>query len=94
MKTIVITGASDGIGAEMARQLAQRHGAAVALVLAARNEEALHAVAAQCPQLLQRRLVFDASGDDRKPQLVRTGSTGGGGALPALTCHSAYRLIM
>jgi short-subunit dehydrogenase len=48
MKTIVITGASDGIGAEMARQLAQRQGAAVALVLAARNEEALQAVAAQC----------------------------------------------
>lgn len=48
MKTIVITGASDGIGAEMARQLAQRHGAAVALVLAARNEAALDAVAAQC----------------------------------------------
>ena len=48
MKTIVITGASDGIGAEMARQLAQRHGAAVALVLAARNEAALNAVAAQC----------------------------------------------
>lgn len=48
MKTIVITGASDGIGAEMARQLARRHGAAVALVLAARNEEALDAVAAQC----------------------------------------------
>ncbi len=47
MKTIVITGASDGIGAEMARQLAQRHGAAVALVLAARKEEALNAVAAQ-----------------------------------------------
>jgi short-subunit dehydrogenase len=48
MKTIVITGASDGIGAEMARQLAQRHGAAVALVLAARNEAALNGVAAQC----------------------------------------------
>jgi short-subunit dehydrogenase len=48
MKTIVITGASDGIGAEMARQLAQRHGPAVALVLAARKEEALNAVAAQC----------------------------------------------
>lgn len=48
MKTIVITGASDGIGAEMARQLAQRHGAEVALVLAARSEDALNAVAAQC----------------------------------------------
>jgi len=48
MKTIVITGASDGIGAEMARQLAKRHGASIALVLAARNEEALHTVAAAC----------------------------------------------
>ncbi|WP_395060257.1 SDR family oxidoreductase [Polaromonas sp.] len=48
MKTIVITGASEGIGAEMARQLAQRHGAQLSLVLAARNEEALQAVAAQC----------------------------------------------
>lgn len=48
MKTIVITGASDGIGAEMARQLAKRHGASIALVLAARNEEALNTVAAAC----------------------------------------------
>jgi short-subunit dehydrogenase len=48
MKTIIITGASDGIGAEMARQLAQRHGAGVALVLAARQRQALDAVAAQC----------------------------------------------
>lgn len=48
MTSIVITGASEGIGAEMARQLAQRHGAQAALVLAARNEEALQAVAAQC----------------------------------------------
>ena len=48
MKTIVITGASDGIGAEIARQLAQRHGAQAALVLAARNPDALNAVAAQC----------------------------------------------
>lgn len=48
MKTIVITGASDGIGAEMARQLATRHGASAALVLAARNEEALKEVSAEC----------------------------------------------
>ncbi|MBK8070676.1 MAG: SDR family oxidoreductase [Ramlibacter sp.] len=48
MKTIVITGASDGIGAEMARQLAASLKSEVALVLAARNEEALAAVAAQC----------------------------------------------
>ncbi|MFI5446688.1 SDR family oxidoreductase [Polaromonas sp. UC242_47] len=48
MKTIVITGASDGIGAEIARQLAQRHGAQAALVLAARNKDALNVVATQC----------------------------------------------
>jgi short-subunit dehydrogenase len=50
MKAIVITGASDGIGAEIARQLAQSLGAQAALVLAARNEPALDAVAAQCRQ--------------------------------------------
>ena len=48
MKTIVITGASDGIGAEIARQLAARHKQDAALVLAARNEAALQAVATQC----------------------------------------------
>ncbi|WP_028101485.1 SDR family oxidoreductase [Pseudoduganella violaceinigra] len=48
MEVIIITGASDGIGAEMARQLARARGNAVALVLAARNEAALQAVAADC----------------------------------------------
>ena len=48
MKVIVITGASDGIGAEVARQWAGRDKAGVALVLAARSEEKLRAVAAQC----------------------------------------------
>ncbi|HEY8049615.1 MAG TPA: SDR family oxidoreductase [Ramlibacter sp.] len=48
MKVIVITGASDGIGAEMARQLARAHGAQAALVLAARNQQKLEAVAQQC----------------------------------------------
>ena len=42
----VITGASRGIGAELARQLAQRPDAK--LVLAARNEAELEQVAAQC----------------------------------------------
>jgi short-subunit dehydrogenase len=46
-KTIVITGASDGIGAELARQLAIDK---PNLVLAARRKEALEAVAAQCRQ--------------------------------------------
>jgi len=48
MHTIIITGASDGIGAEIARQLARQQGAGVALVLAARNAAMLEQVAAQC----------------------------------------------
>ncbi|MFL6658354.1 MAG: SDR family oxidoreductase [Massilia sp.] len=48
MKVIIITGASDGIGAEMARQLARKRSAGVALVLAARNVAMLDAVAAEC----------------------------------------------
>ncbi|MCU6500582.1 SDR family oxidoreductase [Rugamonas sp. A1-17] len=48
MKVIIITGSSDGIGAEMARQLARAHGGGVALVLAARNAAALEQVAADC----------------------------------------------
>jgi len=44
----VITGASDGIGAELARQLAQEHGAGLALVLAARNADKLEQVAGEC----------------------------------------------
>ena len=47
-RVIVITGASDGIGAEIARQLARKEGAGVALVLAARNADQLEAVAAEC----------------------------------------------
>ncbi|MEJ6023780.1 SDR family oxidoreductase [Ramlibacter sp. PS4R-6] len=48
MTVFVITGASDGIGAEMARQLARTHGAQAALVLAARNQAKLEEVAQQC----------------------------------------------
>ena len=47
-QTIVITGASDGIGAELARQLAREK---PKLVLAARRREALQAVASQCEAL-------------------------------------------
>ena len=48
MKVFVITGASDGIGAEMAHQIAQAQGAQAAMVLAARNRDRLADVAAQC----------------------------------------------
>jgi short-subunit dehydrogenase len=47
-KVIVITGASDGIGAELARQLSSEK---PRLVLAARRLDALHAVAKQCEKL-------------------------------------------
>ena len=48
MRAIVITGASDGIGAEMARQWATRDKGDAALVLAARSVDKLEAVAAAC----------------------------------------------
>lgn len=51
MKTFVITGASDGIGAELARQLAAKYRAQAALVLAARSRDKLDAVARQCESL-------------------------------------------
>lgn len=58
MKIIVITGASDGIGAEMARQLASSVGTQVALVLAARNETRLTQVASQCAAFGAQALVL------------------------------------
>jgi short-subunit dehydrogenase len=48
MKTYILTGASDGIGAELARQLAQRLGPEAGIVLAARQQALLEEVAAQC----------------------------------------------
>ncbi len=75
MKTIVITGASDGIGAEMARQLAHAHGAGVALVLAARNEELLRQVAAQCagPGAQVRVVKTDVSVQGQCQDLIAAG---------------------
>lgn len=57
MKVFILTGASDGIGAEMARQLAATQGAGAALVLAARNAAALEQVADQCRALGAQALV-------------------------------------
>ena len=51
MKIIVITGASEGIGAEIAMQLAAAHKADAGLVLAARKLDALQAVARECETL-------------------------------------------
>ncbi|OON62669.1 short chain dehydrogenase [Massilia sp. KIM] len=50
-RVVIITGASDGIGAEMALQLAAKRGSELALVLAARNAQQLDTVAGQCQAL-------------------------------------------
>ena len=62
LQVVVITGASDGIGAEMARQLAQHHGAKLGLVLAARSLQGLENTAAHwertvwsCPPMWRRK---------------------------------------
>lgn len=74
MNVFVITGASDGIGAEMARQLAATHKADGALVLAARNDDALNMVAAQCRELGAQALVVqtDVSVESQCRALVAT----------------------
>ena len=64
MNIYVITGASDGIGAEMARQLAGKHGANAGLVLAARSQEKLEAVATQCQALGAQTQVIPADVSD------------------------------
>jgi short-subunit dehydrogenase len=48
VQVVIITGASEGIGAELARQWAASCRAQTALVLAARNVERLQAVANEC----------------------------------------------
>jgi short-subunit dehydrogenase len=53
----IITGASDGIGAELARQWASHEGPALALVLAARSVDKLEQAAADCRALGTQVLV-------------------------------------
>jgi short-subunit dehydrogenase len=57
MKVVVITGASEGIGAEMARRWAARDHDRLALVLAARRLDKLQVVAADCEAAGARVLV-------------------------------------
>lgn len=58
MQRIIITGASDGIGAEIARQLSQQWGAQLQLALAARDREKLEAVALSCRHAQAQVLVI------------------------------------
>ena len=62
-KTIVLTGASEGIGAEVARQLAAEK---PRLVLAARNEERLNEVAFRCRKAGAEILVVPTDVADRQ----------------------------
>jgi short-subunit dehydrogenase len=65
MRVVVLTGASDGIGAEMARQLAASERGNLALVLAARNKEMLEQVAARCAALGAQVLVVPTDVSDQ-----------------------------
>ena len=81
MKTYVITGASDGIGAELARQLAARHRGAASLVLAARNREKLVEVAAQCHETGADAIVVptDVTREEDCRDLIETAARSFGG---------------
>jgi short-subunit dehydrogenase len=71
-KVVVITGASKGIGAELARQLAAQ---GAKLVLAARDLEDLEAVAARCTQAGGSAIVVRADvGVDRDCAAIMSGA--------------------
>lgn len=71
-KVIVITGSSDGIGAELARQLARAYGTRIGLCLAARNQAMLEQVALQCRESGNDCLVVptDVADQDQCRQLI------------------------
>lgn len=68
-QVVVLTGASDGIGAELARQWAARERDRLALVLAARSVDKLEVVAEQCrasgAQVLAQRCDIGVQADCR-----------------------------
>ena len=72
-QVVVITGASDGIGAELARQMAAASGATLGLVLCARSAHKLEAVALACQAHGAQTLVLplDLSVQDQCRQLIQ-----------------------
>jgi short-subunit dehydrogenase len=81
-KVVVITGASKGIGAELARQLAAK---GAKLVLAARNEQELEAVAADCRRVGASVVVVKADvAIERDCQALVAGAVEAFGRLDAL----------
>lgn len=82
---VIITGASDGIGAELARQWARRDGVKLSLVLAARSVDKLEKVAADCEALGARTLVqrCDVESQEDCQALVRA-ALGAFGAVDVL----------
>ena len=65
MDVTIITGASDGIGAETARQIALRDGNRAGLVLAARNVEKLQDLASELEQSGSKVLIVPTDVTDR-----------------------------
>lgn len=65
MRVVVLTGASDGIGAEMAKQLAAAERSDLCLVLAARNKDMLEQVAARCSAYGSQVLVVPTDVSDQ-----------------------------
>lgn len=72
LQVVILTGASDGIGAEMARQLALHHGPALGLVLAARSLAGLESTAAHCRELGTQCLIVptDVAQEDQCRALI------------------------
>jgi 3-oxoacyl-[acyl-carrier protein] reductase len=86
---IAITGASKGIGAELARQLAAK---GAKLVLAARNEKELEAVAEQCRKLGASVVVVRADvAVERDCQAIVAGAATAFGRLDVLVNNAAVR---
>ncbi|HUL67024.1 MAG TPA: SDR family NAD(P)-dependent oxidoreductase [Burkholderiaceae bacterium] len=88
-RVIVITGASEGIGAELARQLS---GEKPHLVLAARSADRLEAVAADCRARGARRLVQPTDvTDDAQCRVLIERAVDAFGHLDVLVNKPAYR---